>query len=198
LFVCSISCIIREQWNNKGDVMPEVSKQMNDDNLDETVIDSLIADLDNVNGFRREQARESLVAIDGPAIEPLSEALRQAGARVRWEAAKALGEIGDARAAPALVEALEDDNAGVRWAAADSLIAIGRKGLGPLLEALMRRSESAWLREGAHHVLRALSRRKTLSDPDMAVLRALEDPEPTLETPEAAFKALAARRKGGR
>lgn len=177
--------------------MPEAPKQMNDDHMDESVVDRLIADLDDPNGLRREQARESLVAIEMPAVEPLSRALRQEGARIKWEAAKALGEIGDARGGPALVEALEDDNAGVRWAAADSLVAIGRKGLEPLLEALVRRSESAWLREGAHHVLRALSRRKTLSEPDVAVLRALEDPEPTLETPEAAFKALAARRKGG-
>jgi len=28
---------------------------------------------------------------------------------VRWEAAKALGQIGDATAAPALVEALQDE-----------------------------------------------------------------------------------------
>ena len=173
--------------------MPEVSKQMNDDSVDGAAIDSLIASLDDTDGLKRERARESLVAIDRPAVEPLSKALKREGVRVRWEAAKALGEIGDLWAVPALVEALEDDNAGVRWAAADSLIAIGHVGLRPLLQALVDRADSAWLREGAHHVLRALSRRKTLSDAEIAVLRALEKPEPVLEVPEAAFKAMAGR-----
>jgi HEAT repeat protein len=173
--------------------MPEVSKQTNDNYVGAAGINSLIADLDDDNGLKRERARESLVAIGRPAVEPVSKALKHEGPRVRWEAAKALGEIGDRLAAPALVDALEDDNAGVRWAAADSLIAIGHKGLEPLLHALVRRSDSAWLREGAHHVLRALSRRRTLSDTEIAVLRALEAPEATLEAPEAAFKAIAAR-----
>jgi HEAT repeat protein len=172
--------------------MSKVSNQTNEHSV-AAVINSLIADLDDDNGLKRERARESLVAIGRSAVEPVSQVLKHGGARVRWEAAKALGEIGDPMAAPALVDTLEDENAGVRWAAADSLIAIGHKGLRPLLQALVRRADSAWLREGAHHVLRALSRRRTLSGAELAVLRALEEPEPALEVPEAAFKAMAAR-----
>ncbi|MGZ4870110.1 MAG: HEAT repeat domain-containing protein, partial [Halobacteriota archaeon] len=40
---------------------------------------------------------------------------------VRWRAAWALGQIGDARAAGPLAQALEDDYSNVRWSAAEAL-----------------------------------------------------------------------------
>ena len=48
---------------------------------------------------------------------------------MRWEAAKALGKIGDPKAALALVGALEDPRSGIRWLAAEGLMAIGREAL---------------------------------------------------------------------
>ncbi len=48
-------------------------------------------------------------------------------------------------------------NLGIRWLAAEGLIGLGEAGLRPLLEALVHHSDSAWLREGAHHVLKALA-----------------------------------------
>jgi hypothetical protein len=56
--------------------------------------------------------------------------------RVRWEAAKALGEPCDAGAAPALVQALEDRNSGVRWIAAGAMIGLRQRGLTLLLKEL--------------------------------------------------------------
>ena len=110
----------------------------------------------------------------------------------RWEAAKALGAIGDQRAAAALVQALDDDNPGIRWVAGNDLIALGRDGLTPLLQALIEGMGSIWLREGAHHVLQSLARE---GYNELApVVDALENIVPTIEVPVAAYHALEAMR----
>jgi hypothetical protein len=57
------------------------------------------------------------------------------------------------------------------------------------MQALVERPESAWLREGAHHVLRVLVGRG-LDVHIVPVLRVLEDIEPVLEVPRAAKIAL--------
>jgi HEAT repeat protein len=161
------------------------------ENADPAAINSLIAALDSHGGAARHQARIALVEIGGPAVASLIEALTDPNDDVRWEAAKALGQIGDPEAAPALVNALEDENSGVRWLAAEGLIALGREGLVPLLRALEKRSDSGWLRQGAHHVLHDLAG-KGLSDLVSPVLAAMEDVEPTVEVPWAALNALEA------
>ena len=161
----------------------------------------LIADLGNNNGSVRVRARATLVHIGAQAVEPLTLALKDQNWHVRWEAAKALGEIGDSRSAPALVSALEDVRSGIRWLAAEGLIVIGREALPPLLQALMDRSDSEWLREGAHHVFRAWLKEKeraalhTKADEELGkliapVLKALEEVEPVIATPPAAQAAL--------
>jgi HEAT repeat protein len=140
-------------------------------------VQSLMALLSGRDGLRRQLARRSLVAIGEPALEPLTAALRDRDLNVRWEAAKALGEMGDPTAAPALVRALEDKAFGVRWLAAEALISFGRDGLAPLLRALAERPDSPWLREGAHHVLRFLANRglQSLVGPLVATLERVED-----------------------
>ena len=63
------------------------------------------------------------------------------------------------------------------------------KGLKPLLHALMEQSDSVFLRQGAHHVIHDLNKgelRKYLS----AVLAALENVEPSMSVPQAAYHAL--------
>ena len=97
----------------------------------------------------------------------------------------------DVRAASELVATLEDSNFGVRWLAAEGLIAIGREVLPPLMEALTKHSDSAWLREGAHHVLHDLANR----DPEVKdfvapVITALEGSEPEIGVMELAHTAL--------
>lgn len=153
-------------------------------------IDTLIGELAEPNGLKRQDARLKLVEIGKAAVPVLVETLDDHREQVRWEAAKALSQIGDPAAAPALVNALEDENFGVRWLAAEGLIAAGRKGLPPLLQALVHHSDSGWLREGAHHVLRSLIGNVGLHDLIAPVLVALDDVEPVTEVPPAAEEAL--------
>jgi HEAT repeat protein len=152
-------------------------------------IEFLIADLHNYHWQTRQRARESLVAIGEPAVAYLINALTDADRQVRWEAAKALSQIGDPAAATALVNALGDKTPGVRWLAAEGLIGMGREGLIPLLQTLVHHSDSGWLREGAHHVLREQSN-LDLSKRVAPVLAALEDIEPVIQVPRPAQAAL--------
>jgi HEAT repeat protein len=119
-------------------------------------ISALIAVLYSRDGLLRERARRSLVAIGSIAVEPLIDTLEKGNETARWEAAKAISEIGDPNAAYALVGALEDNYFDVRWVAAEGLITLGIDSLRPLLEVLLKSPDSTWLREGAHHVLRGL------------------------------------------
>ena len=152
-------------------------------------ITSLVVQLGDDDGLLRRKAREFLVTLDGSAVPSLVKALSNPSRDVRWEAAKALGEIGDPSAAPALVEALEDERFGVRWLAAEALIALGPKAvLSPLMKALSEFADSVWLRHGAHHVLRALAQ-DGLPPKVQTVLAALEDVEPAVECPVLAERA---------
>jgi nucleotide-binding universal stress UspA family protein len=153
------------------------------------IVDSLVGDLASNDGMVRVKARHSLVAIGREAVRPLVEALRSKRHWVRWEAAKALAQIGNPTATQALVDALEDEEFDVRWLAAEGLIHIGAESIEPLLKALIERPDSLWLREGAHHVLHDMDR-GDLDDILRPVLGALEDVEPLLEVPSAAEAAL--------
>ena len=154
-------------------------------------IKSLIANLRSRDGTVRHEARETLMVIGKQAVGHLIPLLKDPEDDVRWEAAKALAEIVDVRAASELVATLKDSNFGVRWLAAEGLIAIGRDVLPPLMEALTRHSDSAWLREGTHHVLHDLANK----DPEVKdfvapVITALEGIEPEIGVVEPASTAL--------
>jgi HEAT repeats len=152
-------------------------------------IASLVNRLGDDDGLLRRKARETLVNLDGSAVPSLIIALSNPSRDVRWEAAKALGAIGDPSAAPALVEALEDERFGVRWLAAEALIALGAEAtLPPLMHALSESADSVWLRHGGHHVLRTLAR-YGLPKTVQPVLAALEDVEPAVECPALALRA---------
>jgi HEAT repeat protein len=122
----------------------------------------------------------------GKATVPLlTEALKSQNSLMRWEASKALGEIGDPGTASALVDALEDEDFDVRWLAAEGLTKLNILALKPLLQALEKRGDSILLQEGAHHVFHDLAKgglRKFLAP----VLAALEALEPGVEVPWAA------------
>jgi HEAT repeat protein len=152
-------------------------------------IDRLVAALASPDRATRQVAREALVALGHPAVGPLIALLDDRKDHVRWEAAKSLSEIGDPAAAPALVKALEDQEAGVRWLAAEGLIRMRRASLKPIFQALIERSDSKWLREGAHHVLHVFAK-SGLDDRVAPVLAALEGIEPTATVPIAARRAL--------
>ena len=154
-------------------------------------IKQLIADFRNIDGAVRREARQTLVFIGKPAVDFLIPLLKDLDDDVRWEAAKALVEIADPRAASDLVDLLMDHNFGVRWLAAEALIAIGREALKPLLERLTEHPESSWLRRGALHVLHNL----TIRAPDLKevvgpVITALEGFEPETGCLASAYAAL--------
>jgi HEAT repeat protein len=153
-------------------------------------METLIKTLSSLKDKPREGARHALVAMGKPAVPSLIKALKSKNALMRWEAAKALGEIGDPETAPVLVEALEHDDFDVRWLAAEGLVKMNIKGLKPLLQALEHRGDSVWLRESAHHVFHDLAKgglRKSL----VPVLAALEALEPGKGVPWAARHELA-------
>jgi HEAT repeat protein len=147
-----------------------------------TSLEAFIANLASHDDAKRVKARHSLVAIGKAAVPSLIEALKNSNTLMRWEAAKALGEIGDPGTAPALVKALEDEEFDVRWLAAEALIKMNINALRPLLQALENRGDSVMLQEGAHHVFHDLAKgalRKYLAP----VLAALERLEPGDQVP---------------
>jgi HEAT repeat protein len=163
---------------------------VSDSKADKATIKSLIADLASKDGVVRVKARQQLVAYKKRSVAPLIRTLSNKNDWVRWEAAKALSQIGNNRAIKALLEALSDEKFEVRWLAAEGLIRMGRKAIVPLLEALVKHSDSYWLREGIHHVLHDMNTGK-ITEVLRPVLAALEGPEPSLEVPQAAQVALA-------
>jgi hypothetical protein len=60
--------------------------------------------------------------------------------------------------------------------AAEGLIALEEKALVPLLQALQVDSESPFLRQGSHHVLHALERKKRLNGKTLTLLETLRFP----------------------
>jgi HEAT repeat protein len=152
-------------------------------------IAALVETLASADGVERQAAREQLAKIGRPAVPALLKALRMPNDHVRWEAARALGEIADPRAAPALVRTLEDEKAAVRWLAATALITLGRNALVPLLQGLEGNSDSIWFRDGAHHVLSSLVT-AGVADEAIPILEALENIEPRVEAPIAAYHVL--------
>jgi HEAT repeat protein len=153
-------------------------------------IESLINDFTCDDIIKCQTARRNLVKMGSTVVEALVKELSNKKRWVRWEAAKALGQIGDKAAVKALVEALEDDEFDVRWLAAEALINIGKDSLGPLLAALEDHGgKSLILRQGAHHVLHDLDR-GDLDEILKPVIVAVEDVAPSVEVPLIAKKAL--------
>jgi HEAT repeat protein len=159
-------------------------------------ISSLADALASTDGVKRHMARKKLEKIGGPAVPVLVSALQSPSEHARWEAAKALCKIADASAAEALVRTLNDEKVAVRWLAATALINLGRDALVPLLRGLESNSNSTWFRDGAHHVLRDLIG-DGVADEAIPVLEALEDIEPRVEAPMAAYHVLQDLRKKG-
>jgi HEAT repeat protein len=152
-------------------------------------ISSLIADLTSDDGVIRVKARYALISSGDKAVKPLIKALADRNQWVRWEAAKALGQIGSSAATHALVKALEDRMFDVRWLAAQGLITIGPEAIIPVLNALIERADSIWLREGAHHVLHDLAEGR-LKEVLWPVVAALEDVDAPVEVPFVAKTTL--------
>jgi HEAT repeat protein len=162
---------------------------LSDSKAVKATIKSLIADLASKDGVVRVKARRQLVAYKKLSVAPLIRTLSNKNDWVRWEAAKALSQIGNQKAIQALLKALSDEKFEVRWLAAEGLIRIGRKAIVPLLKTLVNHSDSYWLREGIHHVLHDMNTGK-ITEVLRPVLVALEGTEPSLEVPVTAKAAL--------
>ncbi len=152
-------------------------------------IEALISALSDPDGEKREETRVALVAVGPAIILVLTGLITNPNHHVRWEVAKALGEINHPDAAPALVTALGDSEMDIRWLGGEGLLALGRAGVEPLLQELTQRGGDLQLRQGAHHVVREMLRRGR--DPYLAtVLDALEGPAAEDSVPPAALRAL--------
>lgn len=136
----------------------------------------LIEALGAQGGTTARDARERLVKMGSAAEPALIAALDSPNTQRRWEAGKALGDIGTPGSSERLARLLQDDDGGVRWVAADALIAIGPSALPAVLRALIDHSESAVMREGAHHILRAFSENKRVAPLVAPILSGLEGP----------------------
>jgi HEAT repeat protein len=158
--------------------------------ISETQLNTLLSELGSKNGMIRRRAREALERI-GNAVSPyLSQRLQSPDLNVRWEAAKALGHIGNPETASALVRALMDESFEVQWLAAEGLIAMGKDALKPMLEGLVRNYGSIYMRQGAHHVLHDLERHNLLPPSALRVLDELRCIEPLEPYPVSAKHAL--------
>lgn len=179
-------------------------------------IKSLIADLAAKDWRVRLKARQSLVNTGAKAVPSLIEALSNPSLQVRWEVAKALGEIRDPAAADVLVKVIaeEEESFDVRWVAAEALISIGRGAVVPLLNALIANPNSEWLHESSHHILSHLAGKdrpvehhelhhlkisyNDLEPALLSVVTALESDESYLQTPVAAKIVLNSLKSQGR
>jgi len=159
-------------------------------NPEKDSIRTLVDTLASKDAIKRIRARNRLTAIGGPAVEIVAEALRDAHAHVRWEAAKTLTTIADPRAIPELVRILWDDDVNVRWVAGEALIAIGRDAVAPVLRELMTaRENTEELYESAYHILTELAKDE-LRPVLTPVLHAIKRGYPEMVTPGAAQQAF--------
>jgi hypothetical protein len=141
----------------------------------------------------RVAAGNTLVKIGAPAVEPLTVALHNPNKDVRFNAARALGEIRDPRAVESLLDLLRDQNRTVRLASARALGFVrDARAVEPLCHALgdrarMVRNYVAWaLGEiGDERAVPALQKayKHALMEGDLsgqfAISRALEEIENT-------------------
>lgn len=161
------------------------------DPTDTDDVDTLVELLGSKEGVIRSKSRAALVEIGRPAVSSLVSALKDRNQTVRWESAKALGQIKDPKSIDALVAALRDKLFDVRWLAAEALVGIGDKSVKPLLQALVDYPKSEELREGAHHVFHDMVTSKYRDDLK-PITKALGDLTFTLDIPILARKALKA------
>ncbi|EMI52897.1 HEAT repeat domain-containing protein [Rhodopirellula sallentina] len=154
-------------------------------------IDNWVADLASDDGVIREQARNRLVAKRGPdVVRALVGELVDPRKRVRWEAAKALTEIGDPVAALPLVHAMTDSDDEVAWLAAEGIASLGDVGLSAALSGIAKDCKSLEYCKVAHHCLKGFRKLDLHEEIIAPVMSALEGFEPKLSAPVAAYRAL--------
>lgn len=155
-------------------------------------IATLINQLSSQKVEVRTQARHQLISMGKTALSPMLHMLQTStNSTLHWELIRALGDMRATEAIPTIVEALVSDHFDVRWVAAEVLISFGKDSLVPLLRGLIQHSNSACMRQSAHHILRVLLREyrgKKLA----AVINALEHRDPAVTVPPLAYEAIQA------
>ena len=125
-------------------------------------IHTLFRNLGCQNENTRLEARETVVAMGGKAVDFLREAVLASNPnlklsdsvfsveKMRKESLLALIDIADPVAAPLFFYALEDKDSTVRWLGEEGFITLGEKGLIFLLHSLQKVSIAEELRKGMH------------------------------------------------
>ncbi|MBZ0317427.1 MAG: HEAT repeat domain-containing protein [Anaerolineae bacterium] len=119
---------------------------------DTHAVEPLIKALGHGSSILREVTVWALGQMGESAVEPLIKALGDDDGPVRWSAARALGNISDARAVGPLIKALDDPDHRVYLYAAESLGNIGDARAVESLVAYLSHT-NAWLRESAAQAL---------------------------------------------
>ncbi len=157
-------------------------------------VESLISSLASKDGAIRQNARAVLVSLGQIAVQSLIRLLESTDSQVRWEAAKGLGEIGGEEAERALVKKLDDNNRDVRWVATAGLMGAGERVLEPLLQELIAKSGSVWVREACIRIIDSLLNERNREEL-RPVITALKGRAPIFEPPIAAYQALQSLRR---
>lgn len=142
---------------------------------DQRAIARLMDQLRDHNGLKRQAARLELVELGPVAVPALTDALLDPSEQLRWEAAKALTELPDARAAENLAELLRDVDS-VRWLAGTALIRIGEPAFVPVVRAVLAHPDNPRVRDGARRVLNELKRQNPDHPHIQTMLDALHGP----------------------
>ena len=127
---------------------------------DERCISPLIEALTMDRDLLHREARRALLNLGPIAEQAWLELLQHPDSHIRWEAARGLGDLGDAKAAPILAEGLLDENYAVRWATADVLAHLGERAIPATLTILSRYPLNEPSRQAAYHALHGISNRE--------------------------------------
>ena len=127
-----------------------------------THINDLLKSLVSDFGMERKKARAELVRMGRGVLDYLTEYADHPKHIFRWEALKVMEEIADPTSIPFFIDALEDEESDIRWIAAEGLINIGRESIVPLLETIIKKTDSIFVLEGTHHVFHDLKKTEIL------------------------------------
>jgi hypothetical protein len=137
------------------------------------------------------EARRALHHMGGKAKAAWMELLQHPDSHIRWEAARGLGEIGDASAAPILAEGMLDENYAVRWATADVLGSLGEDAVPATLTILCRFPITEASRQAAYHALHGIADSR-VQERIKLLVEALRNPAANASVPVVAHRLLMA------
>ena len=143
----------------------------------------------------RREAQQELVEMGAAAVYPLIGALSDTDWRVREEATRALGEIGDSRAVRHIIQLFKDEKIRVQLWATDALITMDEKAVEQLIEALhdpdRRVRMGAIVTLGEIKDLRSIvALQESLKDPDHEVVEAAKEALEAIEEGRAGLPPL--------